>query len=76
MTVVRGGAQSERTEEIARAFAPNDNSFRREMEVFAEGLKRNQVERRALPEEGLEDLKIMAAILKSGKEDGAMQKLG
>ena len=52
-----------------------DNSVRRELEVFAEGIERKQLEIRSTPEEALEDLKVVEAILKSGNHDGSVERV-
>lgn len=57
-----------------RAFSP-DNHIQREIAVFAQSIKRGKVEPRGTPEEALEDLKIVQAILQSGEEGGVLKSI-
>ena len=70
--VVKDG-ESEDMEQVTTTRFPVDHSLGREIEVFAQGILKKTVEVRGSPQEALEDLKVIEAILRSGDEGGAVK---
>lgn len=70
--VLKHGDADDREKFIAREFPFND-SLNREIGVFAQGILTKTVEVRGMPQEALEDLKVMQAIIESGEEGGAVK---
>lgn len=52
------------------------HAVEREVESFAKAVSYGKMDPRASAEEALEDLKVMQALLESGKDDGAVKSLG
>ena len=61
-------------QEIIQEF-DTDNSVQREMAVFAQSIKNQRLDTRSTPEEALMDLRIVQAIIESGKEGGVVKSI-
>ena len=70
--VLKNGDADGTEQVIAKEF-PYDNSLNREIEVFAQGILTRKVEVRGMPQEALDDLKVIQAIIESGEEGGAVK---
>ena len=75
VTLTKAGSQKGTEQYGERNFPAKSNSIKRMVEVFGEGIKRGKVETRGLPEEALEDLKIIQAIVNSSEEGGAVKNI-
>ena len=62
-------------EKIYRQEFSVDSGVRREMAVFAKGIKEGKVEVRGTVEEALMDLRVVQGILESGREGGRLKSV-
>ena len=55
-----------------KGFVP-DNGVHREVAVFAKGIENGKIDPRGTPEEALADLKVVQAVLESGRDGGTVK---
>ena len=76
VVVTKKGPEEDKEQTLVKGnFPSSEYSVHRMVEVFGEGLSREQVEKRGVPQHALEDLKVMQAVLESGGNDGAVVEI-